>query len=130
MAISTPSAAPATEQQETSSCVEPLHRLPSGRSVVVKVAEDCEQLEIRDAAGRVEVWVILTAEGPVVRISGARLELASADTIALQCRRFEVETAESASIKSKGDVQITGRELKVRTSEDIHLNGEFIRLNC
>ena len=31
---------------------------------------------------------------------------------------------------SGGDVQITGRELRVRTQDDIHMNADFIRLNC
>jgi len=98
--------------------------------VVVKVAGDCEELEIRDAEGQVEVCVSLTADGPVVRIRGGRLELDAADTIAVRCRRFEVQTAESTELSSAGDLRITGQELKVQTREDIHLNGKVIRLNC
>jgi len=130
MTRSTLPAAPVTQKAEPDSCAEPGHRLPSGRSVVVKVAGDCEELEIRDAEGQVEVCVSLTADGPVVRIRGGRLELNAADTIAVRCRRFEVQTKESTELSSAGELSITGRELKVRTKEDIHLNGEFIRLNC
>jgi hypothetical protein len=97
---------------------------------VVKVAGDREELEIRDAEGEVEVCVILTVEGPVVRVRGGRLELDAVDTIAVRCRRFEVQTAESTELGSAGDVRIAGRELRVKTQDDIHLNGKFVRLNC
>jgi hypothetical protein len=130
MAISTHPAAPAIQDPQQDSRAEPARRLPSGRSVVVKLAGDREELEIRDAEGQVEVCVSLTADGPVVRIRGGRLELDAADTIAVRCRRFEVQTDEGTELSSAGELRMTGRELRVRTKEDIHLNGEFIRLNC
>ncbi len=98
--------------------------------MVVKVAGDCEELEIRDADGQVEVSVSLTADGPVVRVRGGRLELDAVDTVAVRCRRFEVNTAECTDLSSSGPVRIKGEELRVKTEEDIHLNGQVIRLNC
>ncbi len=130
MAVSSYPPAPATQNPRPDTCDEPARQLPSGRSVVVKVAGDCEELEIRDAEGQVEVCVILTTDGPVVRIRGGRLELDAADTVAVRCRRFEVQTVESTELCSEGDLQITGRELRVKTQDDIHLNGKVIRLNC
>ncbi len=106
------------------------HPLPSGRSVVVKVDGGREGLEIRSPAGDVEVRIILTENGPEVNLRGARLEMEAIDTVALRCRRFEVQSPEGTELTSSGDVQITGRELKVRTERDIHMNGEVIRLNC
>jgi hypothetical protein len=94
------------------------------------VAGDCEELEIRGANGALEVHIRLTAEGPVVQLRGGRLELQAADTVAVQCRRFEVQTSEGTELKSAGDIQMTGRELRVQTENDIHLNGDYIRLNC
>jgi len=106
------------------------HPLPSGRSVVVKVDGGREELEIRSPAGDVEVRIILTENGPVVNLRGARLEMEATDAIALRCRRFEVQSKEGTELTSSGDIQITGHELKVRTERDIHMNGEMIRLNC
>jgi len=130
MAVSTYPPAAATQNLQADSCDETARLLPSGRSVVVKVAGECEELEIRDAKGAVEVSISLTAQGPLVRIRGGRLELDAADTIALRCRRFEVQTSESTELKSDGAVRITGEELRVKTEDDIHLNGQVIRLNC
>ncbi len=66
----------------------------------------------------------------MVRIRGGRLELDAADTVAVRCRRFEVQAVESTELCSEGDLRITGRELRVKTQDDIHLNGKVIRLNC
>src|SRR6516162_3605172 len=89
MAISPQPAALESPDTEEDLCAERARQLPSGRSVLVKVTPECEELEIRDAEGQVEVCVILTGAGPVVRIRGGRLELDAADTVALRCRRFD-----------------------------------------
>jgi hypothetical protein len=131
MAVSVDSRAPGIRNSDLDAAVaEPARRLPSGRSIVVKVAGDGEELEIRDAEGQLELSVSLTAEGPVVRLRGGRLELDAADTVALRCRRFELQTSESTELLSSGAVRITGQELRVKTEDDIHLNGQVIRLNC
>ncbi len=105
-------------------------RLPSGRSVVVRIKEGTEELEIRSPHGEVELRVTLSDSGPVASLRGGRLELESAETIAVRCSRFELQTSEGTELTSSGDVQISGREFKVRTEKDIHMNGEVIRLNC
>jgi hypothetical protein len=130
MAISPQPAALESPDTEEDLCAERARQLPSGRSVLVKVTPECEELEIRDAEGQVEVCVILTGAGPVVRIRGGRLELDAADTVALRCRRFDLQTSESTELSSSGAVRITGQELRVKTDHDIHLNGQVIRLNC
>jgi hypothetical protein len=130
MAISTHPAVSPNQNPELDSCVERARLLPSGRSVLVKVAKDCEELEIRDPEGEVEVCVSLTADGPVVRVRSGRLELDAVDTVAVRCQRFEVQTAESIDLGSSGPVRITGEEVRVKTEDDIHLNGQVIRLNC
>lgn len=104
--------------------------LPSGRSVVIRLNDGQEELEVRSPEGTVEVQIVLTEQGPVVRLQGARLELAGTDTVAVDCKRFEVNTTEATELKSEGNVQVTGNELRVKTEDDIHMNGKFIRLNC
>lgn len=87
--------------------------LPSGRSVVLRVAGSAEELEIRSPSGEVEVHILLTEAGPVVRLHGARLELQATDTVSIRGRRLEVETD----------------EVQIKTTGDIDLVGEVIRLN-
>ncbi len=104
--------------------------LPSGRSVVVRVTEAGEELQVRSPSGEIEVCVTLGDGGPVVRLRGARLELDAVDTVAVRCRRLEVDTEESTHLKTAGELKLTGEVLRAVTTGDIHLNGEIIRLNC
>lgn len=109
---------------------ESARQLPSGRSVVVRVNDSKEELEVRSPQGEVEVRITLTESGPVVSLRGARLELESPDAVSVKCKSFEVTTTEGTSLHSTGDVTITGHEMKVKTEADIHMNGGVIRLNC
>jgi hypothetical protein len=106
------------------------HLLPSGRSVVLKLAGNQEELEVRSPGGNVEVRILLTDQGAVVTLQGGRLEMASPDTVALICRRVEINSTEGTDLLSSGDVRITGREMRVQTESDIHMNGRIIHLNC
>src|SRR5688500_8840658 len=91
--------------------------LPSGRSVTVRAGGGREVLEVRAAGGAVEVEVVLTDEGPVVRLSGARLEIASPAAVRVDCRRLELRAAEGLSLESDADVRL-------RAGGDVHLNGK------
>ena len=104
--------------------------LPSGRTIILKVSEAGEELQIRSAAGHIEVRITLGDAGPVVRLSGARLELEAPHTIAFQCRQLEVNTEDRIHLKSAGNLEFGGQEMRVQTTGDIHLNGDVIRLNC
>lgn len=104
-------------------------RLPSGRSVVVKLEQGQEALEVRSPDGAVEVRITLTDAGPVVSLRGGRLEIDSPDTIALNCRNLELSAQGGARLHSGGAVQVTGQEMSVRTDGDIRMEGAIIRLN-
>lgn len=108
----------------------PRRLLPSGRSVVVRTAGNQEELEVRSPDGKVEVCITLTEQGAVVSLQASRLELGSPDTMALNCRRLQINTAEGTDLLSGGDVCITGREMRVQAKSDIHMNGGVIHLNC
>lgn len=108
----------------------PLRALPSGRSVVLKLGDGCEEMEIRSPGGDVEVRITLTDQGAVVSLRGGQLHMQAADAISLNCRRLEVVTTEGTALGSAGEMLITGREMRVKTENDIHMNGAVIRLNC
>jgi hypothetical protein len=104
-------------------------RLPSGRSLVVRVDGAGEEIEIRDARGEMDVRITLTDAGPVIAVRGARLELDSPD-VAVRCRTFDVHATEALTLSSDREVRIQADEVRAETKQDIHLNGAFIRLNC
>jgi hypothetical protein len=113
-------------QQAFERCAE----LPSGRLLVVRSSDGGESIEVHTPAGQVEVHIALTDAGPLVRLRAARLELEATDAVAVRCRRFELEAREALELHSAGKVHVTGQELRVRTQDDIHMNGAIIRLNC
>jgi hypothetical protein len=96
--------------------------LPSGRSVVLRYGDGEEQIEVRSPSGEVEVRIVLTDRGPVVRLRGARLELEAPEEIALTCGRLAVHTKEALELASAGAVH-------VRAEEDLRLDGKMIYLN-
>jgi len=104
--------------------------LPSGRSVILLATSAGEELQVRSPTGAVEVRITFSDSGPVLQLSGARLELQALDTVAIQCRQLEINTEESLQLKSAGNVQLSGQEMRVKTTGDMHLNGKVIRLNC
>jgi hypothetical protein len=107
-----------------------VRRLPSGRSVVLKVSGAREEIEVRSPEGAVEVCITLTDAGAVVSLRASRLEMHATDAVVVNSRRFEVNTSEETQLHCAGDVKITGREMRVNTESDIHMNGGVIRLNC
>ena len=95
--------------------------LPSGRSVVVTATDGEEKLVVRSPDGAVEVQIVLTPAGAVVRLGAARVEVAAKD-VAVACDTFAVTAG--------GAVSVTAGEFRVKTTESIHLNGATVRLNC
>lgn len=104
--------------------------LPSGRSVLLRTASGAEEIEVRSPAGDVEVRIVLTDAGPVVTLRGAKLEMEATDELALKCKRLSLDATDAASLRSQGGLKVEGQELRVRTTDDIHLNGAHVRLNC
>jgi hypothetical protein len=98
-----------------------IQTLPSGRSLTVQVADGQEHLTVRSPDGAVEVQIVLTPAGAVVRLAAAKLEVAASD-VAVKCDTFAVEAT--------GGVKIDAGEFRVKTDQSIHLNGETVRLNC
>ncbi len=92
----------------------PLH---SGRTLRVSAGPGhlTDQMEILSADGLVEVEILLTANGPMVRVHGGSLKMSSTQSIQLE---------------SAGPVEIKADELRVRTTRSVHMDGETIRLNC
>jgi hypothetical protein len=97
--------------------------LPSGRSVVLRMTDGQEEVEVRSPAGDVEVRIILTDSGPVVQLRGARLELDAAESIKIACKRFELDTTEGTELRSAG-------QINVHATGDVDVKGRFIQLNC
>ncbi len=128
--------------------------LASGRSLEVAEEGGAERIRVRSAEGQILVSIRMTAEGPVLSLKGASLEIAAAKTLSLSCDTLRVQAAQDASIEVGGSLRedvrgsvvreagrsarISAREVKVEASQggveiqandDVAITGERVRLN-
>ena len=122
---------PANANQAPSAIEKPneARLLPSGRSVVLHVDGAHEAIELRSPEGEVEVSIVMTESGPVVKLKGARLELEAPDSLSVRCRHLDLQATESARLRSDGELHLDAQEGWIETRDDIHINGKIIRLN-
>jgi len=105
--------------------------LPSGRTVVVKAHEHTEEIEVRSSGGEVEVRIVLTEQGPILRLRGARLEIDSSDTVAVNCRQFEVNASHGVQLRTAGDVEVqSDAEIRLKSGGETYIDGDYVNLNC
>ena len=119
-------------QSQVLSAEAPDLALESGREVRVrKDASGGETLEVRGPGGEVELRVALTADGPVLRLEGPRIELSATDLLKLECRRFELAATEDVSIKAGGELTLESvEEMRVHVSDaDFKVKSRIIWLN-
>ena len=118
------------EKEVGMSSPNPIQTLQSGRSVLVRGEEGAEVVEICDAQGEIEVSITIGAEGPVVKVLGAKLELEATDTVSVKARCFEVETTETARIHADGHLTLTsGLDTRMVADGEVHMLGSMIWLN-
>jgi hypothetical protein len=104
--------------------------LPSGRQLAIRVDGDREQLVLVGLDGAVELQVVLTEDGPVLRMPSARVELAGADELHLAARRLHLQGEESVKVSSGGTVEVDSvGETKFTAEDDMHLKGKIIYIN-
>ena len=104
--------------------------LSSGRSVMVSGEQGSEQLEIRSPEGLVELRIALTKDGPVLSLSGVKLEINSTDSVAVNCREFRLATTETLSLSSGGSLGLNaGGEIRTKSLGQTHFDASVLQLN-
>ncbi len=120
--------------------------LASGRRLEVEPTGAGDVIRIRAAEGQCVLTVTMTDAGPVLQLSGAAIEIASAGRLDLACEDLRVRAARSASIEVGGDLteRVAGtarREARsidleaapggvtVKANDDVRVNGERVLLN-
>ena len=111
--------------------VDAPRQLPSGRSVIVSAEAGREAIEIRSANGEMEIRIALTDQGPVLQLRGARLQIDSTDTVAVNCRDFEINASNGIKLASGGDIDIVNAgETRMKTQGSTWIDADFVNLNC
>lgn len=114
----------------TQTVTELATHLNSGRRLVLETDGTADYLRVLAPDGQMEMDITITADGPIVRVRAARLEVASTEEMALRCQRLTIDTDAGIAMHSAGPVHIAADEMRVRTEQSIHLNGATVRLNC
>jgi hypothetical protein len=96
--------------------------LPSGRTLTVRPDAQGEAIEVRSTSGDLELALVLTPEGPVLKLRGVRLQLDSTESVDLTCKQFNVHTQQGINLTSEG-------EFRLKTQGQSHLDAELIHLN-
>jgi hypothetical protein len=104
--------------------------LGSGRSIEIDERGPTEQLTVRSAAGRLELRVRLTADGPVLDVEAIGLTLRSAGEVAVDCERFVVNAREDVAIEALA-VRVESKlgNVELQANDDVIVRGERVRLN-
>jgi hypothetical protein len=118
------------ERSEEETSTKKSLQLDSGRQVLVQSDGKGELLEVLERGGEVVMTVRLTDEGPIVSVQGARLELKSTESIALEAKKIRIKAQEEATIESEGTLKIeSSKNMDVNSEDDIRVVGKMIHLN-
>jgi len=96
--------------------------LPSGRKISVALGAAGEVLEVYGPGGDVECRINFTDAGPVVRLTGARLELEATEAVAIKAKNFQVDASEAINMKCVEDMHLG-------SDKDVFVAGAVIWLN-
>lgn len=96
--------------------------------------------------GTVNIEIVLTAEGPVIRASVCALKIRAETDVRVSCDRFLVEARESFGVRAPeisheaggvfrataAEIVLTARagDVAIRANDDVSVHGEQILLNC
>jgi hypothetical protein len=83
--------------------------LDSGGEVRLRETGQEELLEVTEAGGEVVLRVRLTAEGPVIAVEGARLELRSTETLSLEAKKVAIRAKDDIDLHAEGDICAVGK---------------------
>lgn len=122
---------PVTQVDVAHAHPEDLHfDLPSGRQVALRIDTDREEVVLVGKDGAVELQVVLTDEGPVLRMPVARVSLRGAEQLDLGAKRVRLRAEDDISIEAGGRLDLRSEgETNLTANEDVRVVGEIIHLN-
>jgi hypothetical protein len=105
--------------------------LPSGATLTVRSDALGDEIQLRSANGTMELRIRMTDEGPVLSLRGVKLEIEATDSIAVSCREFAVNTAESVRVNSGGDFEVrSAHDIRLKSAADTSLDADYVKINC
>lgn len=122
-------------------------KLSSGRKLVVEQKENGDRITLQTAGDCIELEIMITEKGPVLRFQSADLLFSSSGKVAVECEDFHVRARRSLVCESEGDLKQTAKssfsavgeacsvrasrgDVEIKANDDVRVKGERIRLNC
>ena len=106
------------------------HILPDGRQVVLSWEGEAGEITVHAPDGELEVTVRITDSGPVLELTGARVELKASDEVSIQSRILNLSATEKASVTSGDGLEIRSSGHTELTAEgEVRVLGSMIHLN-
>ncbi len=104
--------------------------LANGRTVTVSSGAEGETVEFHADGGDVELRIKMTADGPVVQLSGARVEITAAESIDMKCKEFTVNAEDKVALNSEKELAVTSTgKMDIESKDDLVVRGKMIYLN-
>ncbi len=117
------------------------------RSLQIEQTADGDRLRIQSPDDIIELEVLITATGPVLRFRSAELELQATNSVNIECDNYSVKATNSIHHETAGDLSMTAKEnltiegkistlratrgdVNLKANDDVRVKGERIRLNC
>jgi hypothetical protein len=121
--------------------------LNDGGRLVLSEKEKQSHIQLFDPAGQLTLSVVMTPEGPVLKLGGAGLKLDVEGELSFAADRVKIEGREGVEISSGGDVhtKAVGRsyqdarsheivsdlgDIRLKANDDVRMNGERVMVNC
>lgn len=105
-------------------------RLAGGRSLAVRREAGAEVVEVREPGGEVCLSVELTEGGALLRLTGARLELAASEEVSIVAPAVRIAATESAAFTSAGTLAVeSDKDMRVHSEDEVRVTGKMIHLN-
>jgi hypothetical protein len=104
--------------------------LTGGRTLAILCNDAGEEIQLFAPDGEVELTIVVTEDGPVLKMRAVRVEVNGAEDVSFSCQRFAVHTTESTNFTTDGQIRLRSQEqVLIRAAEELDLKGRPVRTN-
>lgn len=143
------------EQRTDNQPLRELAPFENGYRIIVDERPNQERIQIANGLGKVEITIIMSAAGPVIRLSGSTIELQAKEQLSLVSPKISLCAEEEIHLHTKGDFKqlvegdlqqvVSGNadrsaqvqhlvsalgDVNIKANDNVKLDGERIKLNC
>jgi uncharacterized protein (DUF2345 family) len=115
--------------------------LGAQHTLEVTAGPDVARLQLTGAAGApgLSLEIVLTPQGPSLRVQAPSVELVAEESLTTRCKHLHLEASESVRLSTKGALEVDAAAVtveahtgavKLHANDDVQLLGEQVLLNC